>query len=442
MSGIFSSMQAEQSVIGSLMIDNSTWEYVADKLTGDDFFYANNRSIFSVIAKLSEDSKPFDLVTMVDELKALRILDDIGGTAYLINITEDTPTAKNIGAYAEMLVEKSLRRRIAKANDEINVLTHDSSFSNDEILEKFEQTTSSITTGSADKISIVGIKKSLVDMVERIENRYQNGCGMTGVSTGLIDLDAITHGLQKKDLIILAARPSVGKTACMMRIVEAVGLQENSQPILVFSIEMPESALTERMTSSVGRIDLDKMRTGAFDDPDWPRLTSAISLLSGTKIFYCDTSSITLAGMRTVIKKVEREHGKLGLIAIDYLQLIDGQGGENETLKIGRIAEGLKAIARDHDVPMLALSQLNRSLESRADKRPMASDLRQSGAIEQAADLILMLYRDAVYNPDSADKNIMEINIVKHRNGELGSIKAFYEGKYTRVENLKMQQDY
>jgi len=199
---------------------------------------------------------------------------------------------------------------------------------------------------------------------------------------------------------------------------------------------MPESALTERMTSSVGRIDLDKMRTGAFDDPDWARLTSAIQLLSGTKIFYCDTSSITLAGMRTVIKKVEREHGKLGLIAIDYLQLIDGQG-ENQTHSIGKISNGLKKIAKDHDVPVLALSQLNRGLEARADKRPLASDLRQSGSIEQDADLIIMLYRDEVYDSNSADKGMMELIIVKHRNGEIGTVRASYLGKFTRVENFQ-----
>jgi replicative DNA helicase len=233
----------------------------------------------------------------------------------------------------------------------------------------------------------------------------------------------------------------MGKTAAMMRIVEAVALQESRPNVLIFSIEMPEAALTERITSSVGRIELGKMRTGKLEDNDWAKLTAATMLLSGAKIHYCDTSSISLAGMRTVIRRIEREHGKLSLVAVDYLQLID-ERGENQTHAIGKISTGLKKIAKDFDVPMLALSQLNRGLENRSDKRPIASDLRQSGAIEQDADLIIMLYRDEVYNEDSADKGVMELIIVKHRNGAIGTVRALYIGQYTRVDNMQSQGGY
>jgi len=782
-----SSMQAEQSVIGSLMLDNDTYDVISDKITEHDFHSVNHQIIFRAIKKLAENSQPFDIVTMSDELKSTGELDGVGGLPYLIMLHEDTPTAANIEAYARILVKKSLRRRVTKATVDMNELSMNFTVDNDELLEKVEACVSEITATGNDKIEVVGIKSALAAMVERIEQRYDSGETMTGVPTGLIDLDAITNGLQRKDMIVLAARPSMGKcfskgtqilmysgevkavediqvgdvlmgddstprhvlslangreamywvrqnkamdyrvneshilslkrsrtegkhsngdvlnlpltdyinsstkfknnykgykvavdfmekpllispyflglwlgdgssaspdittpdkeivdyltdyaeqigldcnkkdyvmkdgttrcptysivskekknlktrftmtgalrdvgvlnnkhipdqylinsrenrlqllaglidsdghylkdskmfeitqkifclaqkikflcdslgyrtkltakrasikktgfectvyrvqfsgnldeipvkiarkkavawtsvrtwnqtgikveydkvddyygfeidgnhlflledmtvvhnTAAMMRIVEAVALQESRPNVLIFSIEMPETALTERMIASVGRIECDKIRTGKLEDGDWARLTTATVLLSGTKIHYCDTSSITLAGMRTVIRRVEREHGKLSLIAVDYLQLIDGGKSENETLKIGKISEGLKKIAKDHDVPMLALSQLNRGLESRADKRPMMSDLRQSGAIEQTADLIIMLYRDEVYNKDSEDKGIMELIVTKHRNGSIGTVRAYYEGKYTRVDNLQHQR--
>jgi replicative DNA helicase len=299
-----------------------------------------------------------------------------------------------------------------------------------------EKGCSEITAVDADKSEIVPIKSSLTAMIERIESRFETNNAMTGAPTGIIDLDAITNGLQRTDLIIMAARPSQGKTACMMRIVESVALQESRPNVLVFSIEMPESALSERMTASIGRIELNKIRTGKFEEWDWPKLTTATMLLSTANIHYYDASSITVANMRTVIKRVEREHGKLALVAVDYLQLIDDKA-ENETLKIGKISGGLKKIAKDFDVPVLALSQLNRGVEARAEKRPTMADLRQSGALEQDADLIMMLYRDEVYHKDSHDKGVMEIIITKHRQGEIGTVKASYLGEYTRVENLQ-----
>jgi len=432
---LFSSMQAEQAVLGSLMLDNDSWAVIADKLSEDDFYHNNHKALFSVIKRLSDESKPSDIVTMSDELKMLGVLDSIGGLPYLIMIHEDTPTAVNIGAYADILLKKSLRRNVRQSIVDIDSLTMDLGVENNELLEKIDIAVGKLTERVVDNIEIIGIKPALAAMVERIEQRFESGEAMTGMPTGLIDLDELTNGLQRKDLVILAARPSMGKTAAMMRIVEAVALQDTRPNVLIFSIEMPESALTERMTASIGRIELNKMRTGKFEDHDWPKLTSATVLLSSAEIHYCDTSSVSLAGMRTVIRRIEREHGKLSLVAVDYLQLIT-ESGENETLKIGKISTGLKRIAKDFDVPMLALSQLNRGLESRADKRPVLSDLRQSGAIEQDADLVMFLYRDEVYNKDSADKGVMEIIIGKQRNGSIGTVRAYYEGRYTRVDNI------
>jgi len=783
---LFNSLQAEQAVLGSLMMDNSTFDVISDKITEHDFCQYNHQSIFKVIKKLAENAQPFDIITIGDELKTTGELDGIGGFPYLCMLIDDTPTASNIVAYAGIMSKKSLRRRVSKATIEMNELSQSMTVDNDELLEKVEQCVSEIATGGMDKIETVAIKSSLSAMVERIEQRYERGDVMTGVPTGLIDLDKITNGLQRKDLIILAARPSIGKcfskgtrilmysgeikevediqvgdvlmgddstprnvlslahgreamywvrqnkamdyrvneshilslkrsrtegshkngdvlnlpltdyinssikfknnykgykvavdfpdkplpispyflglwlgdgssaspdittpdkeivdyltdyaeqigldcnkkdyvmkdgttrcptysivskekknlktrftmtgalrdvgvlnnkhipeqylinsrenrlqllaglidsdghyskhnvyeitqkklclaqkikflcdslgyrtkltakrasikktgfectvyrmhfsgnldeipvkiarkkasawtsvrtwnqtgikveydkvddyygfeidgnhlflledmtvvhnTAVMMRFVEAAALQESRPNILIFSIEMPEEKLTERMTASVGRIDSDKIKTGAFEDSDWSRLTTAITILAGANIHYCDDSTITLAGMRTVIRRIEREHGKLALVAVDYLQLIS-EKGENETLKIGKISTGLKRIAKDFDVPVLALSQLNRGLESRADKRPMMSDLRQSGQIEQDADVIMFLYRDEYYNKESSDAGIIEIIVGKHRNGETGAIRAYYEGKYTRVDNLQHSRE-
>ena len=436
---LFSSMQAEQAILGSLMMDNYTMSIIADKIGEDDFYHSSHRTLFRVIKKLSDESKPFDIVTMSDELKLLGELDNVGGLSYLIMIHEDTPTAANIGAYAEILIKKSLRRNVKRSIAGIDSLTMDLSVENDELMEKIDVAVGKLTAGRSDNIEIVGIKPALAAMVERIERRYENGAVMTGIPSGLTDLDEITNGFQPKDLIIVAGRPAMGKSTVMMRLVESAALHGKNDNVVIFSIEMPESALTERMAAAISKIELNKIKTGKFEDSDWPRLTSAITMMSVAKIHYCDSSSISIAGMRSVIRKIEREHGKIALVAVDYLQLVD-EKGENETLKIGKISTGLKKIAKDFNTPVIALSQLNRGLESRADKRPVMSDLRQSGAIEQDADLVIMLYRDEVYNKDTEDKGIMELIVTKHRNGSIGTVRAYYEGKYTRVDNLHCER--
>jgi len=780
---LYSSLQAEQSVLGALMMDNDTWDVISDKITEHDFYGQAHQVIFKAIRHLAENSQPFDVVTMSDTLKSSGELDSIGGFPYLVTLYDDTPTALNIEAYVTIVIKKSLRRRINRATVEMNELSMNLSVDNDELMEKVDACVSEITATSNDKIDVVGIKASMRDLVEGIEQLYNSGETMTGISTGLIDLDEITRGFQRKDLIILAARPSMGKcfsegtrilmysgevkavediqvgdvlmgddstprnvlslahgreamywvrqnkaidyrvneshilslkrsrtewchnngdvlnipltdyinssdkfksnykgykvavdfpdkplpmspyflglwlgdgssakpeitttdsevvdylqeyseqlglilnekkyickdgttrcsaysivpeikrnlksrvtmtkllresgvlnnkhipesflinsrenrlqllaglidsdghytakckmfeitqknfalatqikflcdslgfrtsliakqatikktgyqctvyrvrfsgdineipvkitykkaaawtsnrtwnqtgikveydkvddyygfeidgnhlflledmtvvhnTAAMMRFVEAAALHESRPNVLIFSLEMPESALTARMVSSISKIELKKIQTGKLEDYDWAKLTSATILLSDAKIHYCDASSISLAGMRTVIRRVEREHGKLSLVTVDYLQLIE-EKGENETLKIGKISTGLKRIAKDFDVPMIALSQLSRELEKRANKRPILSDLRQSGQIEQDADLVMFLYRDEIYNKDSDEKGVMEIIVGKQRNGEIGTVRACYQGQYTRVDNLQ-----
>lgn len=430
------SLQAEQAVLGSLMMDNNTWDVIADLITANDFYRPNHKLIFNAIGLLAATNQPFDLITLSEELKKTRDLDRVGGIPYLNLLTENTPTAANIVAYANIVAKKSLRRRMVRASVEIGELSHDMRMDNESVLEQAEKIFSDIAQSSTDKTDVVGIKSSLVSLVSRIEQRFETGNAMTGMPTGIIELDAITHGLQSKELTILAARPSVGKTAAMMRIVESVAMQQSNPNVLIFSLEMPESQLNERLVSSVGRIPLEKILTGNLDDNDWVRLTNTICTLSKAKIHYCDASTLSITEMRTIIRRTEREHGKLSLVAVDYLQLIS-EHGESQTHTISKISQGLKKIAKDFDVPMLALSQLNRSVEQRADKRPMLSDLRQSGQIEQDAAVIMFLYRDEVYNKDSNDKGIMEIIVGKNRHGATGIIRTAYLGEFTRVENLQ-----
>lgn len=439
----FESVKSEESVIGSLMLDNSKWDSISSLLSIEDFTQQNNRAIFLTISELAKESKPFDIITMSEKLRECRELDNIGGVPYLADLVEYTPTSENILAYADTLAKNTLRRKVIKISEVLSANAHDVSVKNDDILAGFDKAVMDINSITSDKTAVTSIKFELNQMMERLEHRYEKGEQITGVSTGIIDLDKITHGLQKQDLIILAARPSMGKTAAMMRIIEAAALQDELPNVLVFSIEMPSASLTERMTASIGRIPLDNMRTGRLDD-DWSRLIAATSKLATANIHYCDSSTLSLAEMRTIIRNVERDHGKLSLITVDYLQLIN-EGGESQTHSIAKISTGLKKIAKDFDVPMLALSQLNRDLEKRGDKRPIMADLRQSGQIEQDADLIIFLYRDEVYNPQGDQAGIMEIIVGKHRNGELGIVRAAYLGEYTRVENLQIgynQGDY
>ena len=432
------SIQAEQSVLGGLMLDNQTWDSVADKVIETDFYRRDHQLIFRSIAQLAEKQDPFDVVTLSEVLEGTGELQSVGGLAYLGMLAKDTPSAANIVAYANIGRDRSVLRQLIHVGTEIS----DSAFSTEgretaDLLENAERRVFEIAEQrQRGQGGFNSIKSLLAKAVDKIEMLYEQDGDITGASTGFTDLDEKTSGLQPSDLIIVAGRPSMGKTTIAMNMAENVALK-SGMPVAVFSMEMPGEALAMRMMSSLGRIDQHKVRTGKLDDDDWPRLTSAINLLAETKLFIDDTPALTPTEVRSRARRLTREHGQLGLIVLDYLQLMQSpSSGENRVQQISDISRGLKALAKELNVPVIALSQLNRNLEQRPNKRPVMSDLRESGAIEQDADLIIFVYRDEVYNEDSPDKGIAEVIIGKQRNGPLGTVRLTFLGQYTRFENF------
>ncbi len=432
------SIQAEQSVLGGLMLDNQTWDQVADRIMEEDFYRKDHRLIFHAIAELAEKQEPFDVVTLSEALERNGELEQVGGLAYLGTLAKDTPSAANIVAYADIVRDRSILRQLIHVGTEIS----DSAFNPEgretaEILENAERDVFKIAEQrQRGQGGFKPIKGLLAEAVDKIETLFEMEGTITGASTGFTDFDEMTSGLQPADLIIVAGRPSMGKTTIAMNIAENVAIQEN-KPVAVFSMEMPGESLAMRMMSSLGRIDQHKVRTGKLEEDEWPRLTSAINLLAETKLFIDDTPALTPTEVRSRSRRLMREHGQLGLIVLDYLQLMQSPGsGENRVQQISDISRGLKALAKELNVPVIALSQLNRNLEQRPNKRPVMSDLRESGAIEQDADLIVFVYRDEVYNEDSPDKGIAEVIIGKQRNGPLGTTRLTFLGQYTRFENF------
>jgi len=432
------SIQAEQSVLGGLLLDNQTWDSVADKVVENDFYRRDHRLIFRSIAQLAEKQDPFDVVTLSEILETTGELQDVGGLAYLSMLARDTPSAANIVAYANIVRDRSVLRQLIHVGTEIS----DSAFTTEgretaDLLENAERKVFEIAEQrQRGQGGFHSIKSLLAKAVDKIETLYELDGDITGASTGFTDLDEKTSGLQPSDLIIVAGRPSMGKTTIAMNMAENVALK-SGMPVAVFSMEMPGEALAMRMMSSLGRIDQHKVRTGKLDDDDWPRLTSAINLLAETKMFIDDTPALTPTEVRSRARRLTREHGQLGLIVLDYLQLMQSpSSGDNRVQQISDISRGLKALAKELNVPVIALSQLNRNLEQRPNKRPVMSDLRESGAIEQDADLIIFVYRDEVYHEDSPDKGIAEVIIGKQRNGPLGTVRLTFLGQYTRFENF------
>lgn len=431
------SLQAEQSVIGGLMLDNETWDKVADRVGEKDFYRREHQLIFSVIGSLAEDNKPFDVVTLAEELERREELDDVGGLPYLGALAKDTPSAANIRAYADIVREHSVTRQLIHVGTEIA----DSGFRPEgrkvaELLDEAERRVFQIAEQQArEGGGFEAVKELLVKAVDRITILHESDEPITGIATGFNDFDDMTSGLQDGDLVIVAGRPSMGKTTFAMNMAENVAIQ-SGLPVAVFSMEMPGESLTLRMMSSLGRIDQHRVRTGKLEDDEWPRLTSAVSILSETKIFIDDTAALTPTDLRARARRLMRDQGKLGLIVIDYLQLMQAPGaGENRATEISAISRGLKALAKELEVPVVALSQLNRNLEQRPNKRPVMSDLRESGSIEQDADLVVFIYRDEVYNEESPDKGLAEIIIGKQRNGPIGTVRMTFLGQYTKFEN-------
>ena len=433
------SNEAEQSVLGGLMLDNDAWDKASDLVVEDDFYRRDHRLIFRAVKHLAELGSPFDVVTLAEWLDKLAELENVGGIQYLGTLVSNTPSAANIKSYANIVRERSVLRQLLQVAHRIA----DSAYQPEgrtvsELLDDAEKSVYQIADqGARSNSGFVGMKDLLTKAVERIDYLYTQDNPITGVPTGFDDFDQKTSGLQRSDLVIVAGRPSMGKTTFAMNIAENAAIK-GQVPVAVFSMEMPGEQLAMRMMSSLGRIDQHRVRTGKLTDEDWPRLTSAVSILSEAPIYIDDTPGLTPTELRARARRLAREHG-LGLIVIDYLQLMQGSGNvakENRATEISEISRSLKALAKELNVPVVALSQLNRGLEQRTDKRPIMSDLRESGAIEQDADVIVFIYRDEVYNEDSNDKGIAEILIRKQRNGPIGISRLSFLGQFTRFENL------
>lgn len=438
------SIDAERSTIGGLLMDFSYWEGVCEAVSEDDFYRPEHRLIFSAFRALTDASEPVDVVTLIGYLTKSNEIDEVGGTAYLLDITESTPSVSNIISYARIVKEFSSLRNIALAGSKIyQSATEKDGLNVSELISQAEQLVTELSDANDIKGGFRDAGEILSVTVDKIDELFNSGNSLSGIGSGIDDLDKMTNGLQKKDLIILAGRPSMGKTSLAMNIVEHISMN-NSLPALVFSLEMPAEQLMMRSISSVGRVDQNILRNGKLENEHWSKVMCAVKALKDSKLKIDDTSGLSPSDVRSRARKMAREHGGVGLIMIDYLQLMRIPNfKENRTLEISEISRSLKAIAKEFDCPVIALSQLNRSLENRTDKRPINSDLRESGAIEQDADVIMFVYRDEVYHEDSPHKGIAEIIIGKQRNGPIGTCRAAFLGQYTRFENLaKGYNDY
>ncbi|MFO1379021.1 MAG: replicative DNA helicase [Chitinivorax sp.] len=439
------SVEAEQSVLGGLLLENSAWDRIADQIAEGDFYRHDHRLIYRHISRLIEQSRPADVVTVAESLEKSNELNQIGGLAYLAALAQNTPSAANIRRYAEIVRERSIMRRLVEVGTEIS----DSAYNPQgreasQLLDSAEAKVFEIAESSAKgKQSFLGMNELVTEVVERIDMLYNrdNPDEVTGIPTGFIDLDGMTSGLQRGDLIIVAGRPSMGKTAFSINIAENVAI-DSGLPVAVFSMEMGGAQLVMRMVGSVGRLDQHKIKTGRLEDEDWQKLTFAVGKLSEAPIHIDESPGLTALEVRARARRLARQYGgQLGLIVIDYLQLMSGSNtgkDSNRATELGEISRSLKGLAKELKVPVIALSQLSRTVEHRTDKRPMMSDLRESGAIEQDADLILFMYRDEYYNPDSPDKGLAEVIIGKHRNGPTGRVRMAFLGHYSRFENAAL----
>jgi replicative DNA helicase len=442
------SVEAEQSVLGGLLLENEALDKVADILSSGDFYRHDHRLIFQHISKLIEHNRPADIVTVAESLDNAAELSAVGGLAYLGALAQNTPSAANIRRYAEIVRERAIMRKLVEVGSGIAESAYNPQGRDaQQLLDEAESKIFQIAEGGKrSSEGFLDIKVLLPQVADRIDQLFQrdNQSEVTGIPTGYTDLDSMTSGLQPGDLIIVAGRPSMGKTAFSINIAENVAL-DTGLPVAVFSMEMGATQLATRMIGSVGRLDQHRMRTGRLEDEDWVRLTTALGRLNEAPIFIDEGAGLNSFDVRARARRLHRQTGKLGLIVIDYLQLMSGASGrqsENRATEISEISRSLKSLAKELDVPVIALSQLNRSLEQRPDKRPVMSDLRESGAIEQDADLILFIYRDQVYNPDSPDKGTAEIIVAKQRNGPIGRVRLTFIGEHTRFENFTSSDAY
>ncbi|WP_322997339.1 replicative DNA helicase [Castellaniella sp.] len=433
------SIEAEQSVLGGLLLDNAAFDRIADVLNEDDFYRFDHRLIWQHITRLVSLSRPADVITVHESLSTAGKADDTGGLAYLNALAHNTPSAANIRRYAEIVRERSMLRKLVSISDEISAAAFNPQGKEArQILDEAESRVFQIAQeGARGMAGFQEIRPLLAQVIERIDELYhrEGDSDITGVPTGFEDLDRLTSGLQPGDLVIVAGRPSMGKTSFSMNIGEHVAI-EQGLPVAVFSMEMGAVQLAMRMIGSVGMLDQHRMRTGKLSQDDWPRLTHAVQKVEQAQIYIDETPALTAMELRARARRLARQCGQMGLIIIDYIQLMSGSGGENRATEISEISRSLKSLAKELNCPLVALSQLNRSLEQRPNKRPVMSDLRESGAIEQDADVIIFIYRDEVYNPDSPDKGTAEIIIGKQRNGPIGTVRLTFQGASTRFLNF------
>ena len=433
------SLEAESSVLGGLLLDNSAWDRVGDLLNDSDFYRYEHRLVYAAVGALINSSRPADVITVFEHLQSLGKADEVGGLAYLNSLAQYVPSASNIRRYGEIVRERAILRKLVSASDEISTTAFNPKGKPvAQILDEAEQKIFNIgEEGSRMKQGFQSMDALVVDLLDRVEEMSQNPNDITGVPTGFYDFDRMTSGLQPGDLVVLAARPSMGKTALAINIAEHVAVNEGL-PVAVFSMEMGAAQLAIRIVGSIGRIDQGHLRTGKLSDDEWPRLTEAIEKLRSISLHIDETPGLTPSELRANARRLARQCGKLGLIVVDYLQLMSGSSsdGDNRATELGEISRGLKMLAKELQCPVIALSQLNRSVEQRTDKRPMMSDLRESGAIEQDADVIMFIYRDDYYNKDSKEPGVAEVIIGKQRNGPTGTVKLAFLKPITKFESL------
>ncbi len=444
------SIEAEMSILGGVLLDNEAINRCLELIEADDFYRESHRKIFRAMIDLSNRSEPCDLITLTDMLKRKGELEEVGGGAYLATLVDYVPTAANIAYYCRIVKEKSVTRRLITAATDIVTRGYDEETTVDELLDGAQKTIFEISENKL-RPAFTPVGTILKDTFKRIETLYEKKEHVTGVPTGFYDLDKMTAGFQPGDLIIIAGRPSMGKTAFSLNIAQYAAAHADSPlPVAVFSLEMSKESLVMRLLCSESRVDASRLRTGHLVDTDWHKLTHGADKLAKARLYIDDTPAIPVLEMRAKARRLKAENG-LGMIVVDYLQLMRGSSQESRQQEISEISRSLKALAKELEVPVVALSQLNRSLESRTDKRPMMSDLRESGAIEQDADVIMFVYRDAVYCDDCKKRDgsctkghekDAEIIIGKQRNGPIGSVNLLFNGEFTKFENLEKHHDY
>ncbi len=441
------SIEAEQSLLGGLLLDNQAFDKIADQVAADDFYRDDHRRIFRHLVKLIEAGKPADVVTVAESVDASEDRDKTGGAAYLGALSQNTPSSLNIRRYAELVRERAVQRRLAQVATEIAESALGPSGKDvRQLLDEAESRIMEVgEAGTRTSQGFKDIKQELARVFERLDDLYhrENQSGVTGIPTGYIDLDEKTAGLQPGDLIIIAGRPSMGKTALALNIAEHVAV-DNGLPVAIFSMEMSGTQLASRVLGSIAHVDQHKMRTGRLSDEEWQQLSHAMGRLHDAPMFIDETAALNALELRARARRMRRQCGKLGLVVVDYLQLMSASSqGENRATEISEISRSLKALAKELQTPVVALSQLSRAVEGRNDKRPMMSDLRESGAIEQDADVIFFIYRDEVYFPDKPEvKGRAEVIIGKQRNGPIGRVELAFLGQYTRFENLAQTSSY